>query len=123
MLEQFEWVALVTTALIGGVVLGRRSLAILAWLRSRALEGRLTCPKRGSIVECTLRYDEGRRTYLDVERCSVFEGGPVRCERECVRLLNLGIPLDDGPAPLPSAQGASAHDAPQPGVVVIDVDE
>lgn len=94
-MEPYEWIVLVVAVLVGGAVAGRRSAALFAWLRGREVTVCLTCPKRGSHAECTLILDERRGAYAGVERCSLHEpGGLPRCDEACVRLLNLGMPID-----------------------------
>jgi len=98
MLEPVEWMFVVVAALMGVVAVGRGSVAILARRRGRPVTARLSCPQRGSAVDCTLLVDEGRGACVGVERCSLFgPDAPPRCEQDCAKLLNLGIPLDSDP--------------------------
>lgn len=101
MLELMEWTVLVLAALFGGVAMGRHSILVLARLRGRRVTTSFICPKRGCHVECALLVDERSGGCVGVESCSVFgPNAPPRCEQDCAKLLNLGLPLvDGGPEP------------------------
>lgn len=90
----FEWIVLVVAVLAGSIAAGRRSIAVMAWIRGREVDMRVTCPKRGSRARCTLVVDDERRVYVGVTRCSLCIGAP-RCEEDCVKLLNHGLPIED----------------------------
>jgi len=71
-----------------------RSLAFVSRLRGRRVDTTLSCPWTAADTECTLTYDEKAGRYVDVRACSAF--GPrasPECGKECLRLLNLDIPL------------------------------
>ena len=72
------------------------SLAIAARdeRRVRPVETRICCPRTGSDVNCTLLHDEQRGTTVRLARCSGSNpNGLPTCDQDCVRLMNLGIPL------------------------------
>jgi hypothetical protein len=103
MFQPLEWIALALTVLVLGIVVGRRATAVLARLRGREVPMRLSCPKRGCHVDCTLVLDEATGRYAGVSACSAA-GEPPRCDHDCVKLLNLGLPL----GPLPRDSGLTA---------------
>jgi hypothetical protein len=97
-MDPAQWIVLIGTALLASVVIGRRSLLVLARLRGREETTRMTCPKGRGRVECTMLYDDASGACVGVERCSAFQGGaPLRCDQECAKLVNLGIPMHDEP--------------------------
>ncbi len=64
--------------------------------RGQRVPTELTCPKRGSRVECVLVLDEKQGQYVGVDECSAF-GNHARplCTETCARLLNQGLPLGE----------------------------
>lgn len=94
MLELMEWMALAVAALGASIAVGRSSLDALSRLRGRRVQVDLTCPKRAVPVACTMILDERRDRYVAVESCSAFADGVPRCDGDCAKLLNLGMPLD-----------------------------
>lgn len=104
-MEPLEWMVLVVAALAGGAVVSRYSITILGRLRGRRVTTSFTCPKRGCRADCTLVVDDGRGACVGVERCSVFgPNAPPRCEQDCAKLINLGIPLDSDSGAEPLGQ-------------------
>jgi hypothetical protein len=96
-MDSAQWIVLITAALLASVLIGRRSLLVLARLRGREETSRMACPKGRGRVECTMVFDDESGACVGVERCSAFRGGPLRCDQECAKLVNLGIPLHDEP--------------------------
>lgn len=97
-MEPAQWIVLIATALLASVLIGRRSLLVLARLRGREETARMTCPKGRGRVECTMLFDDESGGCVGVERCSAFKPGtPLRCDQECAKLVNLGIPLHEEP--------------------------
>jgi hypothetical protein len=89
-----EWTRLLFT--VGGsvAVLYRPVAALPARRHLRCIDARLACPRSGADVDCTLVCDGRSGVYTKVESCSARgEGAKPACDQDCVRILNLGIPL------------------------------
>ena len=97
-MKTVELFALALTLFGGLLWITRRSFALAARARGHRVPMRLTCPKRGCSVDCTLVLDERRGRYLGVDACSAFgHGARPRCAETCAWLLNEGIPLEVPP--------------------------
>lgn len=97
-----DWISL-TLVLGAGALLATRLMLVRArqMLATHETEERqLGCPRTASTVNCTLLVDRRSGQYAEVQRCSRFAGasgdadaGRPRCDQDCIRFLNLGIPL------------------------------
>jgi hypothetical protein len=84
-------------AVVGGIW-----LVILAFARANLRRGaryerrsrRFICPRLERPVDCVVVDDVGNARWQAVQSCSAFgDGGPPRCEQECVALENRGFHL------------------------------
>lgn len=95
-LVTIEWILLgllAAAALAAATIIGRFSMT-LARRRGRRIEARLICPRTGGLVDCELVHDDRTGACLGVTSCSRFgPGAAPTCEQDCVKLINLGIPL------------------------------
>src|SRR5262245_28953531 len=85
------WAALVF-GVAGLVACARRQLARRHEKRSRDEAVRLSCPRSGSDVSCILRRDPVTGRWTSVRYCSGWTQ-QKDCERTCLHILDLGIPL------------------------------
>lgn len=122
MAEPIEYLLVVLSVATAIVALRRRSGAAIFPSLSR-ISGRRTvspiaCPKSGRRVLCTLVYHERTGECLGVDSCTTFGNSPVpHCDKDCVKLLNLGIslrPLEPPPNPVEGDSGTTK--VPQLGV-------
>jgi len=96
-MKALELTLLVTAIGLSIAFVGLRVRALVVRLRGRRIQTELTCPKRGSRVECVLVLDEKRARYVAVDTCSVFGRGRPLCTESCAWLLNRGLPLGEQP--------------------------
>lgn len=92
-----DWISL-TLVLGAGALLSTRLMLARARQKLATEERQLSCPRTASTVDCTLLVDRRSGQYAEVQRCSRFAGargdaGRPRCDQDCIRFLNLGIPL------------------------------
>ena len=59
----------------------------------RAQARHLTCPLSAETVDAVMVQDIRTGQWKAVRSCSAQPDGEVRCERDCARLMNLGLPL------------------------------
>jgi hypothetical protein len=100
-MDPSDWLLMVLT--LGG------SVATISVHVSRArarkhlqvVDCRIACPQTGSGVDCGLVRDARNGKYVQVRRCSGVASGPrgADCDQDCLRWLNLGVPLREGEAP------------------------
>lgn len=93
MTETVELILLVVLLAGYAAIFGRRALAAAGRLEGRESDARLACPKTGADVDCVLVHDDARERVACVRACSAFPDGVPRCDQDCAKLLNLGIPL------------------------------
>lgn len=74
------------------LALGR--LADRSERQQRALRRQFLCPRSREPVECVLVADARTGEWVGVRSCSAFpDPEDIRCEGNCVKLLNLGFTL------------------------------
>jgi hypothetical protein len=86
-----------TSGLLLGALLAVAG-GLLAWaaLRGGAFGQRkalhVDCPMFGAQVECEAVQDVRTGQWKEIRSCSAFAGmAPVPCDKDCARLLNLGL--------------------------------
>ncbi len=101
MAETEAYLALI--AALTGLGIWRGLRVVRNRLHTTQARGRLSCPVRGTDVVCLLERDPRTGHWTDVDRCSALEGSTT-CDKECLTLLNDGIPLRPStPIPPPGA--------------------
>ncbi|MCC6555951.1 MAG: hypothetical protein IT372_23570 [Polyangiaceae bacterium] len=91
-----EYVLLVLVA--GGDVttVSFRAGHALARRRQRTVHERMSRPQAGGSVECRPVADGATGTAANVERCPRCGGRRPDCDKDCVRPMDLGVPLRPG---------------------------
>jgi hypothetical protein len=86
-----EFLAVTGYALLAaGALLAIRYSGQPLW---RAQPRALTCPLSGEKVQTVMVQDIRTGQWKSVRWCSAHPRGEVLCERDCARLMNLGLPL------------------------------
>jgi hypothetical protein len=89
-----DWLAMML-AFGGGAAAVAPSLRALRSRRHlQVVNTTLACPRTGQTVHCEMELDRRTESYAGILRCSAKE--PDRrpsCDQDCVRVLNMGIPL------------------------------
>jgi hypothetical protein len=86
------WTALGVGLVGAGFALGQSIAALRTRRQTRHVEGRKACPKTGADVDLELVENAHTGRVLRVVGCS-GSGRPPRCDRDCVWIMNMGVPL------------------------------
>lgn len=96
-----EWMVAIVAAVSGGAAVGGPIFSLGSRRHLRCVDTRISCPRTGSDVDCTLIRDARTGVYTSVDACSASgAGGRPTCDQDCVRILNHGIPLFPSESPL-----------------------
>jgi hypothetical protein len=88
-----DYVLLVLT--VGGVAtFSVRLRQLAARRRLPCVDFKLLCPRTGGATDCRIAVDARSGRHVEAVRCSQFGGKHPECNQDCVKLLNLGIPLE-----------------------------
>ena len=91
-MSAMEWTALL--ALLAGYAWAVGWLLWRAGRLERAQDCRFVCPRLEEPVSCRVVQDVRIGQWVRVESCSAFaDPRQLTCDRECLRLTNLGLPL------------------------------
>jgi hypothetical protein len=89
-----EWMTLILTLTGGAAALRAPFTALRDKRHLRCVDARISCPRSGADVDCSLLRDGRTGEYAKVESCSASNpGGKPTCDQDCVWILNRGIPL------------------------------
>jgi hypothetical protein len=97
MADPVEPILVVLSVVAAIAAVGWRSVsgrsAALSRIRGRRVQEVIACPKSGSRALCTLVYRERSDECVGVDTCSAWQNHVPVCDSDCVKLINLGIPL------------------------------
>jgi hypothetical protein len=86
-----EWMTLLWGFALVAFVLALAVLGLQGGRSTCELQCSVACPRRKETVSCRLVKDVRIGQFRDVASCSAFANPRnVTCERDCLRLLNLG---------------------------------
>jgi hypothetical protein len=89
-----EWLAMMLTLGGGAAALVPSVRSLRSRRHLQIVDLTLGCPRTAQTVHCQMELDPRTNRYEGIRRCSAKEADRrPSCDQDCVRVLNMGIPL------------------------------